>query len=268
MPSRTAALASALGNIATGYLQGGRVASQDTRDAQRFRTDQMLRNIQLSQISNQIEQQRRRQASIEDLAQEMYGPRPSQYAQYGEEISMSPEAVIPATQGNPAMMKFARAFPGEFAKSLSARAFPGPSKPVQLSKGAVLVDPNTGRPIASNVQPRELVPGRDVPYPQNVAEQRLKEAAARGGIIKGYQRDPQGRLVPIEGGPAARLSPEKAAKSQLIDSGLSAMNEARQMLFQGGDVEKGSIDRMLVANMAAGTPFSEGRRARQLILDA
>lgn len=103
-----------------------------------------------------------------------------------------------------------------------------------------------------------------------------------GGDFKvpsGFMRDPNNpnAVVAIPGGPDDRMTPEQAAKTQLLEGGLVAFDEAMPFIFEGGDIEKGDVKEGNIVNMQRisafgmgpqGMPFTEGRQARQLILDA
>ena len=72
-------------------------------------------------------------------------------------------------------------------------------------------------------------------------------------------------VVPIPGSNASKMSPEQAAKAQLMEGGLEAIRDVRSGLIN----EDGSVDRMSIASIyAGGLPFTEGRQLRVQMLDA
>lgn len=72
-------------------------------------------------------------------------------------------------------------------------------------------------------------------------------------------------VTPIPGSNAANLSPEQAAKAQLIEGGIAGVEDVRNMLTD----EDGSIDRSTVIGMTAGNySLGESREARVKMLDA
>jgi hypothetical protein len=81
------------------------------------------------------------------------------------------------------------------------------------------------------------------------------------------------RIANIEGGGGVTAkpgapTPEKAAKEQLVTQALSYMPDIKQMIL-GTDFEnKPSVDRSTVLNAETRMPFTKGRQASTLILDA
>lgn len=80
----------------------------------------------------------------------------------------------------------------------------------------------------------------------------------------GYRWTPDGNLEAIPGGPAGKLSPEQAAKVQLVQQGQRNAAEFAQMLFPDGK----NVDRTLLATMAVRAPGTDGRTAYSLVYDA
>jgi hypothetical protein len=81
------------------------------------------------------------------------------------------------------------------------------------------------------------------------------------------------KVAQVEGGGGVTAkpgapSPEKAAKEQLVSQALSYMPDIKQMIL-GADFEnKPSVDRSTVLNAETRMPFTKGRQASTLILDA
>jgi len=69
---------------------------------------------------------------------------------------------------------------------------------------------------------------------------------------------------PIPGGPADTLAVEAAAKVQQLEDGIRDIKEFKTFIFD----EDGSVNRVNVANMNIGTPFTKGRTANILLLNA
>lgn len=85
-------------------------------------------------------------------------------------------------------------------------------------------------------------------------------------------RNPSDVRTVKTGGPlvnktATPMTPEQAAKAQLIDQALTYIPDIKMGIL-GADPNKPNIDRSNVANLAARTPFTEGRKVSTLILDA
>jgi hypothetical protein len=94
-----------------------------------------------------------------------------------------------------------------------------------------------------------------------------------GGGVKppsGYRTTEGGNLEPIPGGPAARQSPEQAAKTQMIETAISSGKQFRDLIYTEPPTadKPGTIDRALIATMAGNVPFTEGRTANVLIKDS
>ena len=97
------------------------------------------------------------------------------------------------------------------------------------------------------------------------------------GFMLANPEDPSQGVVAIPGGSKDRQTPEAAAKTQLLESGLVAFDEAAFFIFEGGDIDNGDVQELNIINMQdfsvagigpKGVPLTEGRQARQLILDA
>jgi len=142
----------------------------------------------------------------------------------------------------------------------------GTGTPGETQPTNVIRDPRTGE-VSSTApigQPRisrqptgttvNVNPGQTFKIPAGFM---LKESA-----------DPSQGVIPIPGGPADRLSPEKATKLQLLEDALSDLNAAKQLIFQDGDVDKGDIDRFNLFTAKFGVPGTEGRELDGLILNA
>lgn len=89
-----------------------------------------------------------------------------------------------------------------------------------------------------------------------------------GNVIVGNSRGevnpraiPTGPLVPKNQSP---MTPEAAAKSQLIDQAIGYLPDLKKGLFD----DKGNVNRLNVNNLATRMPFTEGRRLSTLILDS
>lgn len=93
----------------------------------------------------------------------------------------------------------------------------------------------------------------------------ITEGAGGVDAPKGYRGKPDGSLEPIPGGPAARQTPEQAAKTQMLEMSQKSLQQLGSMIFSG---EKQEVDRTLIANMTANTPYTQGRSANILIKDS
>lgn len=85
-------------------------------------------------------------------------------------------------------------------------------------------------------------------------------------VPTGFMPDPNNPLgvVPIEGGPVGRSTPEQAAKKALITQALGLMPTIRSGLI-GAD---GTVNRSTLTSMNATIPFSDGKIIKLQILDA
>lgn len=84
------------------------------------------------------------------------------------------------------------------------------------------------------------------------------------GFFFNDPQDPSAGAQPIPGGPADIVTPEQAAKAQLVQGAIDNQVEIDQLLFN----DDGTVDRINVANLAIGTPFSEGRSLNVLLKDS
>lgn len=153
-----------------------------------------------------------------------------------------------------------------------------------LGYGSRLVDKNSGNVVVSdNVDPSMGYGKSKAPsgYQFSMGENGEKtlmpipggpaDPSTRNSSIKppsGYQitRDDSGNiaLTAIPGGPADRLSPEASAKRELLVTGIQDMQDYKKLLFN----PNGSVRRRNLVNAAAGVPFTDGRTARSLIMNA
>jgi len=157
-------------------------------------------------------------------------------------------------------------------------------EPTVLGYGSRVIDKNTGKILVQdNVDPaigygRGKAPsGYEYALDEN-GEKTLKpipggpaDPATRTNNIKpppGYQVviDDAGNssLAAIPGGPADKLSPEASAKRELLVQGVNDIEDYKKMIF----TKDGNINRDIVFHAALGTPFTEGRKARSLIMNA
>jgi hypothetical protein len=84
------------------------------------------------------------------------------------------------------------------------------------------------------------------------------------GFMLKNPNDPTEGVVPIPGGPKDTLSPEQAAKVQLIETALESSENFQKYIVN----PDGSVNRKNVYNMFTNTPFTEGREAKVYLLDA
>jgi hypothetical protein len=83
-------------------------------------------------------------------------------------------------------------------------------------------------------------------------------------------------LEPIPGGPQDTLTPEGAAKLQLLETAIRSSNDFKKFIISEKEVtdDDGNvtrvpdINRTNIANMNIGTPFTQGRSANVLLLDS
>ena len=71
-------------------------------------------------------------------------------------------------------------------------------------------------------------------------------------------------VIPISGGPQDTMTPEQAAKVQLLETALSSAEEFRKYIIK----PDGEINRASIATMYTNFPFSKGREAMIYLLDS
>lgn len=107
--------------------------------------------------------------------------------------------------------------------------------------------------------------------PERVGNTKVRENKAASTTVNVGQKAPPGyrwkdneTLEAIPGGPAAKLSPEQAAKLQLLETGQKSMEDFKDMLFK----PDGSVDYPLIATMWTRMPWTRGRTAYTLVYDS
>lgn len=112
--------------------------------------------------------------------------------------------------------------------------------------------------------------GGEIPFktsPGEIAVIRNPDGTTRAltaAEIESGNFDPNAlEIQPIPGSAKSKLTPEQAAKAQLIQGALDNYSELSG-LFVSPD---GDVNRTNIANMVAGTPFTQGRSANVLLKD-
>jgi hypothetical protein len=84
-----------------------------------------------------------------------------------------------------------------------------------------------------------------------------------------YSDDSHSTLVPIPGGPATRMSPADAAKTELVVQGISDVRNARDLIVQTDPGTGAStVDRGLLATMTGRVPGTKGREVYGWVYNA
>lgn len=103
-----------------------------------------------------------------------------------------------------------------------------------------------------------------------VESNRIKEQLGGGSKPPSGYRWKQGQegvLEPIPGGPATVLSPEQAAKTELLANGIKDVQRYRDLVFKDGKPDRGIIVGMSTPGMA-GVPGTSSRLAYSYIYNA
>ena len=128
------------------------------------------------------------------------------------------------------------------------------------TKGIVGFDP-AGNPVVVDASGAQLA-----------ARTGLTPAAQTFKLPTGFMlrdpEDPSKGVQPIPGGPADTLTPEQGAKAQLVQGALENATVLDRLIFEGGDVLNGEIDRTNIASSAVSLPGTQGRTLNVLLKDA
>ena len=132
----------ALGQAIPQGLMAYQGAQQNKMRSQEEEQQRKMRELQMSQMQRQADEQ----TQMRGLAERSFGPNPNLVA--GDDQGNP----MPQAPGGGGMPEYARGLMS-INPQLGAQFMPRPQGPVALSAGARLVDPASGREVASNPKP-------------------------------------------------------------------------------------------------------------------
>ena len=81
--------------------------------------------------------------------------------------------------------------------------------------------------------------------------------------------DPLSELEPVPGGPADRMTPEQAAKTQMVAQGVADLDSARKILFdEDGNLNRSVIAQSNIPGLGGAVPGTQGVLLRSLLWNA
>jgi hypothetical protein len=129
-----------------------------------------------------------------------------------------------------------------------------------VRQGRLFSFDENGKTVDLSGQGASFVP--DTTRTNTVTEQGAFKIPA--GFMLADPSDSSKGVKPIPGGPHDKLTPEQAAKAQLIQGALDNQDVIDSLLFK----EDGTVDRTNVATATVKAPFSEGRTMNVVLKDS